>query len=128
MSYLYKCYASDNPAGIDINLGWYALAECICTTHYPSDVLSRWCGVTDITKPRKPYTRRAYVAPSKEVEQKVYEIYAENPTLKNKEIAKMVNRSNWFVSKLLNKIGIRRNRWDNYISKDKRYSKEKRSK
>lgn len=125
MNYLYHAYASNNPAGIDINLGWYALAECICTKHYSSEVLSRWCGLkADPAKPRKPYSPRAYVAPNKETEARVIEIYRKNPTLKNKEIAAMVNRSNTFVSKLLKSIGVRRNRWDGYVSKDKRYKKK----
>ena len=126
MNYLYRCYASNNPACIEINLGWYALCECICTKHHSSEVLARWCGLQDVSKPRKPYTWRVFVPPNAEDRQKVLDIYRENPKLKNIEIAKMVGRSNTFVSRILLAMGIKRGRWDEYISKDKRYSKEKR--
>ena len=107
-------YVSHNPAGIDINYGWYALAECICTKHYSSEVLARWCGLQDLSKTRKPYTYRGYVAPNPKLNQMVLEIYRQNPKLKNIEIAKMVGRSNTFVSNTLRSIGVKRNRWDGY--------------
>ena len=118
MNYLYHAYASNNPAGIDINLGYYALADCIITGRHTSDALLRWCGLwSDADKKRKPYTPRPYVAPSKETEEKVIELYKANPMLKNKEIAKIVQRSPAFVSKLLRAIGVKRNRWDGHIKK-----------
>lgn len=107
-------WASNNPMGIDINLGYYALCECIVKGTYPSDALLRWCGVwVDQSKPRKPYTRRAYVAPDKKVNQKVVELYKNNPSMRNKEIAQIVNRSNTFVSRVLSENGFRkRSRWE----------------
>ena len=108
-----QIWASNNPCGININLGYYALAECIVKGTYPSDALLRWCGLwADKNKPRKPYKKRDYVAPDKKVNQKVLELYRNNPTMKNKEIAKIVNRSNTYVSRVLSTIGVKRKRWE----------------
>ena len=99
--------------GIQINYGYYALAECILKGTYPAGALLRWCGLwMDASKPRKPYTKRKYVAPDKNVDQKVLELYRSNSDLKNKDIAKMVGRSNTYVSRVLKGIGVRRKRWD----------------
>lgn len=116
-----QIWASNNPMGIQINLGYYALAECILKGTYPSDALLRWCGLwLDAARPRKPYTRREYVAPDKELDKKVLEIYRANPTLRIKDIAKMVGRSNTYVSRHLKMIGVRkRSRWDYYERKTK---------
>lgn len=46
-------YASNNPSGIQLNLGWYALAECIAAKTHPGTALAKWCGVKkDARKPR----------------------------------------------------------------------------
>lgn len=109
MNYLYHAYASNNPGGVDINLGWYALMECIVKGTSPSDALLRWCGLwVDAAKERKPYTKRAYVAPDKRVNQRVIELYKENPKLQNKEIAAIVGRSGTFVTRALKTIGANR--------------------
>ena len=114
MHCLYTNYTSNNPAGIKINLGYYALCECIIKGTQASDALLRWCGVhIDKTK-RKPYTPRAYVAPDKRVNERVIQLYRENPQLTNTEIAKLVNRSKSFVTFVLKRVGVRRSRWDNY--------------
>lgn len=124
--FLYHQIGNCNPAGIDINLGWYALAECIIVGTYPSIALLRWCDLKHTDKPRKKIEcKRRYAPPSQEVNEKIIQIYKENPQLKNREIAKMVGRSDTLVSKVLHGIGVIRNRWDGYISKDKRYSKNK---
>ena len=125
--FLYHQIGNCNPAGIDINLGWYALAECIIVGTYPSTSLLRWCGLKHSGRPRKKIVckRKEYVAPSQEVNEKIIQIYKENPQLKNREIAKMIGRSDTLVSNVLRGIGVIRNRWDGYISKDKRYSKNK---
>lgn len=127
-NYIYRQYGNYNAAGIVINLGYYALAECIIVGTYPSTALMRWCGLKHKDNPRTKTLRKkkSYVAPSKEVNERIIQIYKENPQLRNIEIAKMVNRSNTLVSNVLKKIGVIRNRWDGYVSKDKRYSKEKR--
>ena len=127
-NYIYRQYGNYNAAGIVINLGYYALAECIIVGTYPSTALMRWCGLKHKDNPRTKTLRKkkSYAAPSKEVNERIIQIYKENPQLKNIEIAKMVNRSNALVSNVLKKIGVIRNRWDGYVSKDKRYSKEKR--
>ena len=124
--FVYRQIGNYNPAGIDINLGWYALAECIIVGTYPSIALLRWCDLKHTDKPRKKIEcKRRYAPPSQEVNEKIIQIYNENPQLKNREIAKMVGRSDTLVSKVLHGIGVIRNRWDGYISKDKRYSKNK---
>ena len=111
----------NNPSGIVINLGYYALAECIICGTYAGHALSKWCGITDPAKPRKPYSKRRKQPPSdKEIDKKVLEIYKSNPRLKNIEIAKMVDRSNTYVSKLLKiHFGLKRNRWE-YKKEDKK--------
>ena len=104
-----QIWASNNPTGIEINMGYYALAECIVKGTYPSVALLRWCGLwADKSKPRKPYKKRAYVAPDEKVNQRVLELYRKNPSLKNKEIARIVNRSNTYVSRVLSTIGVKR--------------------
>lgn len=45
MNFVYRAYVGNNPGGIEINLGYYALAECILTNHDPGKVLLRWCNV-----------------------------------------------------------------------------------
>ena len=114
-----KIWASNNPMGIYINLGYYALAECILTKATPSDALLKWCNVwSDKTKPRKPRVG----AKTK----KIINLYRKHPDLKSKKIAEIANCTPEMVCKVLKSIGVRRNRWDGYISKDKRYSKNKR--
>ena len=112
-----RIWASNNPCGIEINLGYYALAECIICGTYTSNALLKWCGLSaDVSKPRKKhkYTPRKYVAPDKAVNQRVIELYLENPNMQNKEIAAIVGRSNTFVHRMLKTIGVRRQRWDNH--------------
>lgn len=43
--YAIENYGCTNPSGIVINLGYYALCECLLTKHTPNDTLYRWCGV-----------------------------------------------------------------------------------
>ena len=108
-----QIWASNNSMGIQINLGYYALAECILKGTYPSDALLRWCGLwIDASKPRKPYTQRKHVAPDKDLDRKVIEIYKANPNLKNKDIAKMIGRSTTYVSRHLRTVGVCRSRWE----------------
>lgn len=53
MNYLYRTYTSNNPAGIQINLGYYALAECIIKGTYTSIALQKWCDLhCDASKER----------------------------------------------------------------------------
>ena len=117
MNYLYRTYASNNPAGIVINLGYYALVESIVAGTDTETALFRWCGI----RPQK-------YRPGKKGHPKtddIIETYFANPILKNRDIARIVGCTPEMVSKVLIRIGIRRNRWDGHISKDKRYSKEK---
>ena len=125
----------NNPAGITINLGWYALAECIYANTNSGTSLFKWCGLHQnpkglykqplVKKQRKPKKKRPGVKGHPKTD-RIIELYFANPVLKNKDIAKMVGCTAEMVSKVLIKAGIRRNRWDGYISKDPRYSQDKR--
>lgn len=50
---VYRQFGNSNPAGIEINLGYYALLECIVTNHHSKKVLQRWCGITEKIVGRK---------------------------------------------------------------------------
>lgn len=53
-NYVYRQYGNYNPAGIVINPGYYALAECIVKGTFAGDSLLRWCGVGyDAYEPKK---------------------------------------------------------------------------
>lgn len=58
MNYLYHAYVSHNPSGIDINLGYYALAECLIKGTYPSIALSRWCDLKQDTTEYRHYKNK----------------------------------------------------------------------
>lgn len=136
-NYVYQQYSSQNPAGIVINLGWYALAECILTEHKTQHVLSKWCGIRDDdtrTKTRKSVCKTSrkkelknILASQKTKSEKALLIYKLFNELSNVEIAKLVQCTPRLVTKMLRDNGFeKRNRWTGYISKDPRYSKEKR--
>ena len=112
--------------GIEINLGYYALAECILTNTTCSDALLKWCNVChDHTKPRKKYTRLVTTRTGEKT-RKILNLYRKYPTMKSRKIADRVGCTPEMVCRVLRSIGVHRNRWDGYISKDPRYSKEKR--
>ena len=124
----------NNPSGFTPNLGWYALAECIFVGTTTGAALFRWCGLHQHPqgegkvefkrkKPKKPKPRPGVKGHPKT--DRIIKLYFKNPTMRNKEIARRVGCTQEMVSRVLIKIGIRRNRWDGYISKDPRYSKEK---
>ena len=116
MNCLYTAYTGNNPAGIDINLGYYALAECVIKGTDASKALLRWCGVWfDKTKPRKVYEKkRNYQKPIGEKTKRILAIYEQNPDYQNRQIAKIAECTPEMVGKVLRKIGIRRNKWDGY--------------
>ena len=121
---IHDSWVSDNPSGTIINPGWYALAEAICTRKTCCQVLQRWCGVSE---------SRGWVKKDKsctgEKAEKIIKIYRRNKgKLPNNEIAERVGCTKEYVCLVLKrKLGIgKRNRWEGYISKDPRYSKEKR--
>ena len=123
-----RAWISDNPMGIQINLGYYALAECILTKTTPSEALLRWCNIWhDQNKPRKKYVRLVTTRTGEKTK-KILNLYRKYPTMKSQKIADRVGCTPEMVCKVLRSIGVYRNRWDGYISKDKRYSKEKREK
>lgn len=118
-----QVWASDNPMGIVINLGYYALAECILAGTTPSDALLRWCGIRyDATK-TKGYSppKRKYYPPRPEITKKVLDLYWADTTRKNCEIAKELGCSRTLVTRVLKTIGVRRTRWDGHISTNPRY-------
>ena len=72
-NYVYRQYGNYNPGGIEINLGYYALYECIIKGTFTSVALSRWCGlkydieqvhhyrgkvVLDVSKLKQIFTQR----------------------------------------------------------------------
>jgi len=124
-------WGNSNPSGIVINYGYYALAEAILTEHRIYDIMRRWCNVVDalpdplpiIPKPKKKKKPKVVRVLKTD---KIIALYRKNPKLQNIQIAKKVGCTEEMVGKALRKIGIRRNRWEGYISKDPRYSKEKR--
>jgi len=132
MNYLYRTYTAQNPCGIEINLGWYALCECIVAGTQISTALFRWCGLHQNPKGQdkpappkpKPKKKKPGVKGHPKTD-KIIKLYSKNPKLRNKEIAKRVGCTAEMVSKVHIRIGIRRNRWDGYISPDPRYSHKK---
>ena len=53
--YTYRTFTSNNPSGIQINLGYYALAECILKGTWASVALSRWCDLKNDTEKERHY-------------------------------------------------------------------------
>ena len=50
MNHVYHAFICHNVAGIDINLGYYALAECLIKGTNPADALLRWCDLRIVKK------------------------------------------------------------------------------
>lgn len=126
MNCVSRAYVSNNPAGIDINLGYYALAECILTKTNASAALLRWCGLWFDKGRQKPAFKKNEKQKKIGVKtRKILRIYEKNPKITNKRIAQMVHCTPEMVGIVLHKIGVRRNRWDGHVSKDPRYSKNK---
>ena len=121
---IHRSWASENPSGVIINPGWYALAEAICTKQTTCTVLQKWCGVSE----SRGWTKKD-TSCSGEKMKKIIKIYRRNKgKLPHSVIAERVGCTREYVSIVLKKkLGIgKRNRWEGYISKDPRYSKEKR--
>lgn len=123
---MYSCtykVGNYNPAGIEINLGFYALAEVIVTGRQTSIVLEKWCGIRELSN--ESLNLKADFGGDKSGRiVDLLNLYGFS--VSNIEIAKMCGCSKELVTKVLRKLGIsKRNRWDGYISKDKRYSKNK---
>lgn len=116
MNCIYTSYTSNNPAGIEINLGYYALCECIVKGTFASVALSRWCGLwSDKLRPRKIYElKKPRKKPIGKKTKKILEIYRKNPEYKNTKIAKLANCTPEMVGRVLHSIGIRRNSWNGY--------------
>lgn len=105
-----QIWASDNPMGIEINLGYYALAECIIVGTTPSNALLRWCGIRyDATKNKCcPKSTRKYYPPRPEITKKVLDLYRKDTTRQNVEIARELGCSKTMVSRVLKTIGVSR--------------------
>lgn len=116
MNCLYTNYTSNNPAGIEINLGYYALCECIVKGTWASTALSRWCGVwNDRLKPRKKYVRtKSPKKPMGEKTKRILSIYEKHSDYPNTKIAKLAHCTPEMVGKVLHSIGVRKNKWDGY--------------
>jgi DNA-binding MarR family transcriptional regulator len=116
MHCLYTNYTSNNPAGIEINLGYYALCECIVKGTWASTALSRWCGVwNDKLKPRKKYElKKPFQKPMGEKTKRILRIYSKHPEMKNTQIAKLAKCTPEMVGRVLHGIGVRKNKWEGY--------------
>ena len=123
-NYVYRQYGNQNPAGIIINLGWYALAECILTENKTQHVLSKWCGIRDEIYLDKRKELKNILASQKTKSEKALLIYRLFNELSNIEIAKLVQCTPRLVTKMLRDNGYaKRNRWTGHISNDPRYNK-----
>lgn len=121
---IHRSWQGHNPSGVVINPGWYALAEAICTKKTCCEVLQRWCGVSE----SRGWTKKDTSCTGEKMK-KIIKIYRRNKgKLPHSVIAERVGCTREYVSIVLKKkLGIgKRNRWEGYISKDPRYSKEKR--
>ena len=121
---IHRSWVSDNPSGVIINPGWYALAEAICTKKTCCEVLQRWCGVSE----SRGWVKKDTSCTGEKMA-KIIKIYRRNKgKLPHSVIAERVGCTREYVSIVLKrKLGIgKRNRWEGYISKDPRYSIEKR--
>lgn len=120
MGSVYRTYTSNNPSGVVINPGWYALAEEILTEKAIHRIMWRWFGIKDKPPPKrkKPWKHPAPIS------DKIIKMYKENKKLKNIEIAYKIGCSPEMVSKALRKVGICRNRWDGYKPKRKTKKQE----
>ena len=121
---IHQAWVSENPSGVIINPGWYALAEAILTKQTTCAVLQKWCGVSE----SRGWTKKD-TSCSGEKMKKIIKIYRRNKgKLPHSVIAERVGCTREYVSIVLKKkLGIgKRNRWEGYISKDPRYSIEKR--
>lgn len=121
---IHRSWASENPSGIVINPGWYALAEAILTDKSCCTVLQSWCGVSE----KSGWTKKDTSCTGEKMKQ-IIKIYKRHRgKIKNIEIAEKVGCTKEYVGIILKRhLGIgKRNRWEGYISKDPRYSIEKR--
>lgn len=121
---IHRSWVSENPSGVIINPGWYALAEAICTKQTTCTVLQKWCGVSE----SRGWTKKDTSCTGEKMK-KIIKIYRRNKgKLPHSVIAERVGCTREYVSIVLKKkLGIgKRNRWEGYISKDPRYSKDKR--
>lgn len=119
-----RSWASENPSGVVINPGWYALAEAILTDKSCCTVLQKWCGVSDKNGWKKKDT-----SCTGEKMNKIIKLYRRHRgKMPNYKIAEEVGCTREYVCIVLKKkLGIgKRNRWEGYISPNPRYSKEKR--
>jgi hypothetical protein len=116
MNCIQTAYISNNPAGININLGYYALCECIVKGTWASTALAKWCGVwSDRLKPRKKYVRKkSPKKPMGEKTKKILAIYEKHSDYPNTKIAKMAKCTPEMVGKVLHRIGVRKNKWEGY--------------
>lgn len=121
---IHQAWSSENPSGVVINPGWYALAEAICTKKSCCTVLQSWCGVSESRGWKKKDT-----SCTGEKMAKIIKIYKRHRgKIPNHKIAEQVGCTREDVCIILKrKLGIGKgNRWEGYISPNPRYSKDKR--
>ena len=91
-----------NPAGIDINEGYYALLLSIIKDISPDE------SIYHITGKRPEYKRSAIERKQRNLKKKIIKIYRENRELKYSEIAKIVGCTPQYVTVTLRSINFNR--------------------
>ena len=111
----------NNPSGIMINDGYYALLGALMGLSV-DEALHKICGIKVGGDQRKNNRHKGLGK-----KEKILELYRNFPNMHNSEIARIVDCSREMVRYVLKEHGVpKRNRWDGYISLNKRYSKKKR--
>ena len=90
-SYIYRQYCGNNPGGIVINPGYYALAEAILTNHRIYTIMRKWCDVVESLPEKLPpptkkvmERKRRYRRVSPTKTEKIIALYRQNKKLKNR--------------------------------------------
>ena len=113
--------ASNNPSGIVINDGYYALLGAIVFGLEVEEALHKICGTKYGGDNRKKNRRNGQGKT-----ERILQIYNENPTMKNSKIAEVVGCTREMVRIVLRNAGVpKRNKWENHKSLDMRYWRKK---
>ena len=97
-----RIIASNNPMGIEINLGFYALCEAILTGKCCGEVLKKWCGI-EFTRHGKSKPQKLTGKKQKKI---LFYFQKYGDSLQYIEIAKKVGCSKQLVTHTLRQIGI----------------------
>ena len=113
---IHRSWVSENPSGVVINPGWYALAEAILTKQSCCVVLQKWCGVSE----SRGWKEKDTSCTGEKMKQ-IIKIYKRHRgKIPNHKIAEQVGCTREYVCIVLKKkLGVgKRNRWEGYIRPD----------